>query len=182
MLKHRTLPPEITTIQEFNAWIIKRIYDIPAGSDLYLLGDTAWDKGSFIQLLNGKPKNIHLHIIDGNHDKKIKFSNFHGFQYHHQAETVKDLGYKFYLHHYPCVVWDCSHYNSINLYGHIHLNTPQIENKGRQINVNCEMWDYRPISSQTIIDLLDGVDNWDYIEVKRRRENESTEASMESML
>jgi calcineurin-like phosphoesterase family protein len=171
ILKFRDIPS--TTLEEYNAWVIKRIYDLPAGSDLYLLGDTAWDKGSFIQLLNGKPRGIQLHIIEGNHDRKIKFSNFHGFNHLHQAKTVKDMGHKFFLSHYQCVVWDCSHYNSINLFGHTHKDTPTPEVKGRQLNVNCEFWDYRAVSSERIIELLDGVDNWDYLEVKRRRENES---------
>jgi calcineurin-like phosphoesterase family protein len=168
LLESRKVPNK--DIQEFNAWLIDRIYSIPPGSILYILGDIAWDKGSFIQLLSKKPRYIELHIITGNHDVRIShIEKYHGIKSINQIKTVTDLGQKFFLSHYPHKVWDCSHYNSINLYGHIHSNTPNIPQEGRQLNVNCEFWDYRPISSEFIIEHLKGIDNWDYLEVMKQR-------------
>jgi calcineurin-like phosphoesterase family protein len=168
VLKYRDVPAK--DIQEFNKWIINRIYDIPSGSDLYILGDFAWDKGSFIQLLNKKPRNMQLHLIEGNHDKKIgNIHTYKGIASYAQYRVVKDLGHEFFLCHYPLKVWDKSHYNSINLYGHIHAMTPQIKQEGRQLNVNCEFWDYKPLSSEFIIEYLKGIDNWDYLEMMKQR-------------
>lgn len=171
IIENRKNAPYTDDINKFNSWLIERIYDIPSGSDLYILGDIAWDKGTFVHFLNKKPKNIQLHIILGNHDERVgHIDRYFGINSVSLYKTVKDLGHKFFLCHYPLKVWDCSHYNSINLYGHIHLDTPNIAQEGRQLNVNCEFWDYKPVSSQEIIDKLDGVDNWDYLEVKRRKE------------
>lgn len=172
-MKHRPDVPYADDISLFNKWLIERMYDIPAGSDLYVLGDIAWDKGTFIHFLSKKPRGIQLHIIVGNHDKRLgSFDQYYGIASVSLYRTVQDLGHKFFLCHYPLKVWNCSHQNAINLYGHIHKTTPQIKQEGRQMNVNCEFWDYKPVSSQEIINRLDGTDNWDYLEVKKRREHD----------
>jgi calcineurin-like phosphoesterase family protein len=165
--KYRNIPEEIIDI---DAWVINRLFDIPKGSDLYVLGDLAWNQEAFLKFLDKKPDSVQLHIIVGNHDNRLgNLDKYKRICSYHQYKLVKDLGHDFFLCHYPLKVWDKSHHNSINLYGHIHANTPQIKQEGRQLNVNCEFWDYRPLSSEFIINYLDGVDNWDYLEVKRRR-------------
>lgn len=170
ILKHRDVPVE--TIPEYDAWVLDKIYDIPKGSDLYILGDIAFTQEGMIKLLAHKPKSVQLHLIHGNHDKSFvqRMARANKIPYHEYL-MVKDLNHKFFLCHYPLKVWDCSHYNSINLYGHIHNGTPDIIKDGRQLNVNCEFWGYKPISSEQVIEKLDGIDNWDYLEVKAQRQN-----------
>jgi len=157
--------------EERTETILDNMFNIPNCSDLYILGDLAQDLEHLQMIFTRKPKRLYLHIITGNHDKKFQ----HLWKYPevtsvNQSLIVKDMKQKFFLFHYPCLVWDYSHCNSINLFGHCHLNTPTPVYSGRQVNVNLEFWDYKPVSSETIIEKLDGVDNWDYLEVKRRRD------------
>ena len=97
---------------------------------VYFLGDFAWRNiGEYTKRLNGN-----IHLIRGSHDKQI--GNFST-----QFVTVSDLksvvieGIRLVLAHYAMRVWDASHFNSWQLYGHSHCRLKAI---GKQLDVGVD--------------------------------------------
>lgn len=164
------------TIEEMDAVITRNMFDLSPGSHLYILGDIAWNQEALVKFLNQKPKSIHLHLITGNHDRRLgnlnKFVRKGGFESVVQAQYLEDEGCKLFLLHYPMGCWNKSfHQKSFNLYGHIHKNTPQWKPVGKQMNVNCEYHDYKPWSIDQIIEYMEDMpENWEIAEIKKRDE------------
>lgn len=161
-----------SSIEEMNETIITNLFNIPAGSDLYIIGDLAWNQQAALEVLNRKPKNINLHFIMGNHDHKAGKTIFKDKKWTSVSElkVIHEKEYTITLCHYPMMVWYRSFVpTSFHLYGHIHKNTPMITPTGKQINVNCEFWDYKPISFDRIVEAMKKLpENWEIEEIKRR--------------
>lgn len=68
-------------------------------------------------------------------------------------------GIEFVLFHYPILEWENKGKNSIHLYGHIHNNKKLLEHikqiDGKCMNVGVDVNDYRPVSIERIIDILE---------------------------
>ena len=65
-----------------------------------------------------------------------------------------------FLSHYPQLLWDKSHYNGCHLYGHSHKDTSDVPYtttmmKGRCLNVNVELHDYKPWSRDEVQEYME---------------------------
>jgi calcineurin-like phosphoesterase family protein len=145
-----------TLIQNWNSYITDRDH-------VYILGDlvfkgTGIEANEIIKKLNGKK-----YLIKGNHDKFIEDNSFNKDNF----EWIKDyyvLAYekmKFILFHYPIFEWEGYFGDAIHLYGHVHNNGKNYEQKKRlevlgkrAINVGVDVNNYYPISIQTIIKMV----------------------------
>lgn len=149
----------------------ENMFSLPKGSDLYMLGDGAWNTNILVEFLRKKPHNIQLHWIKGNHDNRINFNSISKYLTSvSDMKTIKVGKQKIVLCHYPLAVWDSSHWNSWQLHGHIHMVSPEYFPIGKQINVNVEFHNYKPWSYDEIVEeMKNRYDNSDYLEVKRHK-------------
>lgn len=147
-------------VEEHDNFIINRILEIPSYSTLFILGDVFYKahnkiKENFSRLLD--ENRINSFIIKGNHDKYIEnfFFNVLG-----DTESIFINEKRIFLSHYPHLIWDCSHYNSWNLFGHIHLNSHYSPiTIGKQMNVNLEFNDYNPYSFGEVENIMSKKNN-----------------------
>lgn len=160
------------SVEEHDRVIENNIFStLKKGDSLYFLGDAFWKwdndrKKAFFDRLRGN--SIQFYWIKGNHDKPFK----------HKAiiwtGDLKELRYNhtsFILCHYPMLIWNKSHYNSIQIHGHVHIGdktyykiaeTPYYT--GKHINVNVEFHDFKPVSIEKLYQIAEGLeDNWDLI-------------------
>lgn len=132
--------------------------------DVYHLGDFAFlnnDKTrEIISRLNGRK-----HAIWGNHDEGKNFNNmgFASMYQYAELRLAKDIVVK--LSHFP---YEGDHedqgerYPELRpirtddkwlLHGHVH-EIWQIKPEERMINVGCDVWNYKPVSADRIIDII----------------------------
>ena len=140
------------------------------GDTVYHLGDFAFAKGEagrkevskIRSKLNGK-----IHLIYGNHcvsNKLLKLS--HIFSSCVPMMELKYNGLFFVLCHYQMTVWNRSHYNSFQLYGHSHGMSKPV---GKQMDVGVDTNGYKPYSIDEIIEIMRTKENnRNYIEDRRR--------------
>jgi len=158
---------------EMNNKIISNLFDtLRPGDQLYFLGDLYWKypKSELDKLFTSlKRHRIGFHFITGNHDPKSLTYSAIVWQ-----GTLKDIiinKQPITLCHYPMVVWNKSHHGAWQLFGHIHYedntwNKLLIRDiyEGKQINVNCELHNFMPLSFEEIYELMKNKkDNFDLI-------------------
>ena len=162
------------SVQMNNAIIDNVIATVPKGSILYNMGDLSskFTPEFLDPYLNRLWKaGIQMQWIYGNHDHKKN--------YHHRSiawqgwqKVVKYDGQKIFLFHYPCHVWESSHYGAWSLFGHIHsgdATDTKMQKKGltfpgKSYNVNIDMNDMKPLSFTQIKAIMNSKqDNWDKI-------------------
>lgn len=159
------------SVEEMNTTIINNMLDIPKGSILYFLGDIGRKREGIEDFFNAlkKRKDLQFHWILGNHDKKL-YKQY--VRYCNSISDIKEVklestGDKVILCHYPMISWNRSHWNSFHLYGHHHSNSDDrslFTLPGKRVNVNCEFWNYKPLSEQQIVDFMKTKEaNWDLI-------------------
>ena len=159
---------------EMNHILLTKMFSIPKGSDLYILGDLSWDRAGLELFLHMKPYGINTHLILGNHDNRMgNLSGLigqKGFSSISQMKNIKEGDVHITLQHFPLVCWDRSYLpKSFHLYGHIHSNTPRVTPTGKMINVNCEFWDYDPISFDRVVEEMKSLPpNWEIKEIQKR--------------
>lgn len=131
--------------------------------EVYHLGDFAFLKDSDIDKitcrLNGK-----IHGIWGNHDKGRNLTN-HGFVSMYEfaeLRLAKDIIVKMCHFPYTGDHDDKDRYphlrpiksdNKWLLHGHVH-GLWQVMPQERMINVGCDVWNYKPISADQVIDII----------------------------
>lgn len=151
-------------VHEMNMYMIEQWNNtVNPDDEVYYLGDFMYkmNPNKFVQHvlnnLNGK-----IYLINGNHDKR--YLN----KYEQRVEWIKDVEYLEYKHedktynfvlfHYPIYSWNGIWRGHIHLHGHTHKNTNDIYFKPpiseRILNVNCEFFDYKPLSIVKIIDIM----------------------------
>jgi calcineurin-like phosphoesterase family protein len=126
---------------------------------VYHLGDFAFGGISkYLPYLNGN-----IILIRGNHDRNSDIKGC-GLVIHQQLD-IEYGGYKFKMNHrpvYPPNTADPFHdaevRTPINLddYDYIlcgHIHEKWVRN-GKNINVGCDVWDYKPVSFDRIIELI----------------------------
>lgn len=171
--KLRNRDSVISDFKEFESFIINNILSpLKAGDNLYCLGDLSFKYNEVLKNFLDKlaELKVNFHWIEGNHDKKI---------YSHKAivykGAIKDIKIEdqyITLCHYPMYIWNKSHRNSWQLFGHIHKNdftdkTFPYENLGKQLNVNIEFHDFKPYSFLEIKEIMNTKkDNFDLIKEK----------------
>ena len=118
--------------------------------EVYILGDFtmrhAAEAHRYLTPLNGRK-----YLVRGNHDRFLK--NF--TPYMDDFEWVKDYhvliieGRRIVLFHFPILVWDQSHRNSVHLFGHVH-NKPMPAGRGAAFNVGVDVNNFAPVSLDEI--------------------------------
>lgn len=142
------------------------------GDEFYFLGDMARDVASASKFFNQLPKHVKFFWILGNHERPAGQFKHRCVQQVPMKEIKIQSKYPVTLCHYPMITWNKSHYGAWQLFGHHHISshgTNQLHKfvVGKQLNVNCEMHDYKPWSEDEIIEKMKTLpDNWDLIRDK----------------
>lgn len=154
---------------QMSATLIQNYNEVIQDDDLvYFVGDIFWNHQLapyYVQSLKG-----HKILILGNHDKgfkekgRDKYRQFYydaGFIHIYTCDSIPVGKYEVMINHFPYQNNDPNQrYRDHRLpdngkwliHGHIHQNGFV---KDRQINVSVEMWDYKPVSLDTIQAIID---------------------------
>jgi calcineurin-like phosphoesterase family protein len=120
IIKYTNRPFE--SIQEMDTILIKNLEErLSNGDVLYFLGDLTFNEQKANYFFE-KLKNIEIHFIIGNHDSSniIRIANENCASVSHMKD-IKNEGQSLTLCHYAMRVWNKSHFNAWQLYGHSHL-------------------------------------------------------------
>lgn len=150
IIKYENRP--FADIEEMNTHMIKNWNEkVEPDDDIYILGDLIFGKGQnandILNQLNGKK-----YLVKGNHDSFLRDKKFDRdlLVWVKDYYVLKYNNRKFVLFHYPIQVWDCRHYDSIHLYGHVHSKT--INKIPNSYNVGVDVNNFTPISIEEIIE------------------------------
>jgi len=138
-----------------DAFLLSNINALVKPNDiLYHLGDFSLKNPEpYLDKINCK----NIHLILGNHDKRIRKKKKHYEKYFASINDLLEVKIDdkcIILCHYAMKVWDKKHYGSWQLYGHSHGGIGHdIENKSLDVGVDC--WGFKPISYDFIKELLD---------------------------
>jgi calcineurin-like phosphoesterase family protein len=132
-----------TGVDEMNEEIIKRHNEVVGDDDLvYHLGDFTLsdDAEKYTRRLKGK----HI-FIRGSHDYWMDDT-------YHEILTIKPEAEPYVvLCHYAMKVWDKSHYNSWQLFGHSH---GKLKGVGKQMDVGVDTHNFYPYSFEEIREIM----------------------------
>ena len=138
------------TVEEMNEEIIRRHNEVVQEGDVvYHLGDFTFGKPEqYSNRLRGR----HV-FLQGNHDRK----NLH----HPQILRLKwedTCGERqvIVMCHYAMRVWDKSHFNSWQLFGHSHGT---LEEVGKQLDVGVDTHDFYPYSIEEVAEIMETKDD-----------------------
>lgn len=161
---------EFSSVEEMNDNIISNIFErVKSGDNLYFLGDIGWKfPDNYLNTLfnNFKKHKINFHWIEGNHDKDIHIDSS-SIKWRGQIKDIIVNKQPITVCHYPLIVWNKSHYDAWNLFGHIHYqdNTwnrlSEISKdkcillKSKRCNVNTELYNFRPLEFEEIQGFFD---------------------------
>ena len=135
------------------------------GDDVFYIGDMffchASEAKKILARLNGNK-----YLIRGNHDmKKVNDDLKKRFLWVKDLHTMKvpDMdslgGHQIIvLCHYAMRVWDRKHYGAWQLHGHSHGSLPMLDGY-KQLDVGVDVWNYRPVSYETIKAAMSGIQN-----------------------
>lgn len=128
--------------------------------EVYIVGDflyrgTGEQANAILKKLRGKK-----FLVKGNHEQYLKDKAFDlsHFEWIKDYHTLKYYKKKFILFHYPILEWDGYFRGAIHLYGHVHdTQTTYFETISgpRAVNIGADMIDYKPISIDEIMALVD---------------------------
>lgn len=125
---------------------------------IYHLGDFSFGRedylfDSVINRLNG-----YIIFIEGNHDKLARRNKHRFYNYHYGYHEATINGQHIVMSHYPMVVWNGKHRNSIMLHGHTHYNLPVSRKNnfelGKILDVGVDGNDYKPYSFDEIMKIM----------------------------
>lgn len=161
IIKYEDRP--FNSIEEMNEIMIKKWNAKVRPTDtIYILGDFIFSDGvtatQLVKRLNGKK-----YLIKGNHDLFLKDNKFDRslLGWIKDYYLLKNNNIKYVLFHYPIQVWDCKHYGSIHLYGHVHSNHhPLLVQLGKAYNVGVDVNNYTPISLEEVLRKLNWIEIW----------------------
>ena len=130
-----------STAQEMNDEIIRRHNEVVKDGDVVIhVGDFSFQpREKYVRQLNGS----HV-FLRGNHDHKN--DKFYGDIWERTIE-----GQKIVCSHYSLRVWNASHYNSWNLYGHSHGKLPPI---GKSWDVGVDNNNFYPVSFTKLTEIM----------------------------
>ncbi|MFX1453285.1 MAG: hypothetical protein ACFFCM_20795, partial [Promethearchaeota archaeon] len=115
-------------------------------------------------------KDIEIHFIIGNHDSQevIKLAR----EYCASVSSLMDITIEEYnvtLCHYAMRVWNKSHFNAWQLYGHSHGNLSPL---GKQYDVGVDNNDFKPVSLENLIKIMENKpNNFNYIGPMRNQDS-----------
>ncbi len=136
------------------------------GDILYFLGDLTFDKDCARDFFESF-KSIQIHYIVGNHDNRavIKLAE----DYCVKVSSLMDIKIEeqyITLCHYAMRVWNKSHFNSWQLFGHSHGTLSTV---GKQHDVGVDSNNFSPVSFENLLKVMeDKPDNFNYIPPEKR--------------
>lgn len=142
------------TIEEHDETIIANYNAIvQPDDDFYYLGDMFMNKNKraegFLQRMMGNK-----FFIRGNHDHRDVRKLFAKYgTYLDEQRMITVEGQEIVLNHFPMRTWNKSHKGTWHLYGH-HHGKIESEPWGRSMDVAINIWDYKPVSFETINRIL----------------------------
>jgi len=154
-------------IQEMDRVLIKNLEEkVTPGDVLYILGDLTFNEQK-AKFFFEKFKNIEIHFIIGNHDSSdvIRIAE----QYCASMSRIKDIkieGQSLTLCHYAMRVWNKSHFNAWQLYGHSHGKLKPV---GKQYDIGVDNNKFYPISFEELQIIMNKLpNNFNYISQEKR--------------
>lgn len=122
------------------------------GAHVFHLGDVIFkgDLRHIVPRLNGQ-----IHLILGNHDKRMKKPNRDLFTSVSDYKEIKvktspaGMEQRIVLFHFPIESWDKRHYGSWHLHGHCHGSLPSGDHQKR-VDVGVDVWNYRPVTFEQL--------------------------------
>lgn len=154
-------------VEVMDETILKNLNDaVKPGDILYFLGDLTFDKKVATDFFESF-KSIQIHYIIGNHDNKavINIAKEHCVT----VSSLKDIKVEeqhITLCHYAMRVWNKSHFNSWQLFGHSHGTLSSV---GKQHDVGVDSNNFSPISFEDLIELMkEKPDNFNFIPLEKR--------------
>lgn len=112
--------------------------------EVWHLGDfarSAKHAAAMLPQLNGRK-----HLVVGNNDVEPQTS--HGWESIQPYAEIERDDRLLVLCHYPFRSWNRQHRGALNLHGHSHGRLKPLP---RQIDVGVDVWDYRPVTLQTLL-------------------------------
>lgn len=125
---------------------------VKGGDTLYFLGDITFKKERALYFLK-RLGDVKLVFIPGNHDSPevLKVVAAAGVL----AQPIEDIavnGQQITLCHYAMRVWNASHFNSWQLYGHSHGRLPPM---GKQHDVGVDNNGFKPVSMDELVAIME---------------------------
>jgi calcineurin-like phosphoesterase family protein len=139
------------------------------GDKLYYLGDLTF-KPEIAKKFFQKFKRIEIHYIIGNHDNSsvLKIAK----KYCSSVSSLLDIvinDISITLCHYAMRVWNKSHLNAWQLYGHSHT---MLEPVGKQYDVGVDNNTFKPVSFRDLRETMEKApNNYNYIPPELRSGN-----------
>ena len=137
-----------TAINEHDTWIKDMwLSTVKRGDHVYVLGDFILSGRDWaVRYLHGlKKSGCHLHLIVGNHDKATEnLNNMFASIDHIKVVDFKKTAFPFIeeetfpcvMCHYPMKSWPRKCHGAVNLYGHVHHNSPWIDEDPYDLSLN----------------------------------------------
>lgn len=147
------------SVGEMDSVLIRNWNHIVHPEDVvYHLRDFAWRNiGKYVGQLNGI-----IHLIRGSHDKQVTNSCAHFASVKNLTSIVID-GNRIVLCHHAMRVWQASHFNSWQLFGHSHGRVKPV---GKQWDVGVDRNDFYPLSYDYVKTIMEKQPyNFNYIKV-----------------
>lgn len=145
--------------REMNEEIISR-WNSKIGPDdlVYHLGDFSFGRedyhfNSVFNRLNGK-----IVFIEGNHDSLTRRHRHRFYNYHYGYHEAVIGGQMIVMSHYPIIVWNKKHRDSIMVHGHTHYNLPATRKEanciGKILDVGVDGNNFTPYSLDEIMEIM----------------------------
>ena len=176
-------------IETHDAWIEQMWLDtVKRGDHVFVVGDfiLSNQQDSLKILHRLKSNGCEIHLVVGNHDKSTH-KMFNMFESIDQIKSVvfKKSVYPFLEHdfqvvmcHYPMISWHNKFRGAMHLYGHVHSNSPWIDERGElmmNVGIDNPKANYRLFSLEDIYSeynrLLGGKKLNEYLEDMRKKAN-----------
>jgi calcineurin-like phosphoesterase family protein len=148
-----------SSIEEMDQTMINRWNSVVQPNDVvYFLGDFSFAKDTQYTINVFKQLKGSIHLIKGNHDKRMKgeVKKLFASCVDYMEIEVPDIEtisgeQKIILCHYAFRTWNKSHHGSIQLHGHSHGSLP---GNSQQLDVGVDCWNYTPCSYQQVKERL----------------------------
>jgi len=154
VLKYNDRP--FKNIKEMDEGLIRRFNEKVTPQDITIhAGDFCWLNNkkdiykTYLNHLNGN----HVLLI-GSHDHWIPDSGKYIWRKRIEGQLI-------IVCHYAMLIWECSHYDSWQLFGHSH---GRLQLEGKQHDIGVDNNNYYPVSFKQIKDIMaTKKDNWNYL-------------------
>jgi calcineurin-like phosphoesterase family protein len=155
-------------IEKMDSLILQNLKsNVKAGDILYYLGDLTFKEEVALRFFEVF-SDLEIYYIIGNHDSK----KVHDIVKKYCKEVyplidIKIEGQAITLCHYAMRVWNKSHFNSWQLYGHSHANLEPI---GKQYDVGVDNNNFMPVSFTDLKKIMEKKpNNINYIPIEKRK-------------